>query len=136
MFSKRRMVAWVGALGMAALFAACSSSTPTAQVTTTTAKALPPGSTFSTKAGTGSEAVTITSPPKKEWKLVWHFDCGTTKGAFAFAIRKSGAKTATKVISQTGLGGGGYRTYSAGKYIVTMTTKCPWTLKAETEKAS
>jgi hypothetical protein len=69
---------------------------------------------------------------KTKWQLSYYYNCSGKKGKFTLYLRPKG-KHSIKVTSQSGLGGGGARTYAAGHYSLAAKTKCKWMVKA-TEK--
>lgn len=85
---------------------------------------------FFTESLSGSKR-TRTFTAKGRWQLSYDYNCGGAKGSFTLVLRPAhGARV--KVTSQSGLGGGGTRTYKAGRYSLSATTTCKWTITATT----
>jgi hypothetical protein len=73
---------------------------------------------------------TKTFTAKKGWQLSYDYNCGGKKGKFVLYLNKAHGKR-LEVTSQSGLGGGGARTYKAGRYSLSAKTKCKWTVHAK-----
>jgi hypothetical protein len=132
------------ALSAAGLLAACGSSPPTSSTGTTTTA---PSS--ATTGGTGSTGSSTSAPVSYfsqslsgtrhtrsfttpgRWRLTFNYNCSTLghKGSFALVLHPSG-RSAVKVTSQQGLGGGGTHVYQGGTYYLSADTPCTWTVRA------
>ncbi|MHB8219780.1 MAG: hypothetical protein ACYDHU_05575 [Acidimicrobiales bacterium] len=112
--------------------AGSSTSVTAVGATTTTV----PRRAFFCRKGTGKTDITgVTIPSVPKWTLAWHFDCVNVKGgkgSFAITLHPSGGKSAIKVTSQQGLGGGGSNFYASGHYALVVTTACQWTVTGYT----
>jgi hypothetical protein len=66
------------------------------------------------------------------WQLAWGWTCHGSKGSFAVTAHGGSAGAAKKLLSQTGIGGGGQRAFPvSGTFSLAVQAKaaCPWTLK-------
>jgi hypothetical protein len=98
---------------------------PKAKTTTTTK---PASNIFFTQALVGTKR-TRQFTAKTKWRLSYYYNCSGKKGKFTLYLRpKTGHSI--KVTSQSGLGGGGARIYHKGRYTLSATTTCTWTIKA------
>jgi hypothetical protein len=131
--SKRAMVPAMSVALLVTAGLACSPATAGASSKSKSPSKLTSAVTpkqFFSATGTGSKNLSASKLPKA-WTVTWTFDCQSpaTTGTFALTSAKVG-KTAAKVTSQTGLGGGGHLPYTgAGAYTFGVTTTCAWTVK-------
>lgn len=101
-------------------------STGAKPTTTTTTKTS--AKTFFSQTLVGSKR-TRQFTAKKSWHLSYYYNCSGKKGSFVLYLKPKKGHS-IKVTSQSGLGGGGARTYHAGTYTLSAKTTCSWSIKA------
>ncbi len=99
-------------------FASCSSNSPSVTTDSTVHQS-----------GTTSKTISSVDLPKK-WTVTWRFNCTNpvTARRFSLTATKSGGSPIS-ITDQTGLGGGGTKTYAqTGTFDFAITTTCTWNL--------
>ena len=127
-------------LAVAGLGSGCASAANQGASTSTTTKSSTHHNSAKTDKKTTSSKVIFTQSlsgskhtkkftAKKSWQLSYYYNCSGKRGSFTLYLKPKHGHS-IKVTSQSGLGGGGTRTYAHGTYSLSATTTCKWTVKA------
>lgn len=127
-----RVFRYFSLAAMALMLVACGSSpgnaTPARSRTTESASS---SKAYLQEDGTGKKR-TRSFRAVSGWTLAFSYNCTTMghKERFTLLLITAGGK-AKKVTSQEGLGGGGSRQYSPGRYSLSVMTPCRWEVEAK-----